>query len=180
MQEEWKDVVGYEGLYAISTLGNIKSLLRRTNALKQGKRLLKEKYMSPVCNRYGYLYLNLWKNKKRQTVTIHRLVAETFVPNLQNLPMVNHKDGNKTNNCVTNLEWCDQSYNERHKIYNLGKSTHLGLRAIKCLQTQKIYPSIAEAARQLKLNTSSVVLVCQGKYKQYKGLQFEYIDNKEM
>lgn len=98
MEEIWKPVVEYEGLYEVSNTGLVRSL--RYN-----------KIMSPNINRYGYKYINLCKDGIIKTKTIHRLVAQAFIPNPDNLPMVNHKDEDKGNNCVENLEWCDQKYN---------------------------------------------------------------------
>ena len=99
--EVWKDVVGYEGLYKVSNFGNVMSL--------KGKKPL---LMKPAQKGNGYLYvgLNLY-NKPRKNFYVHRLVAQTFLPNPQNLPFVNHKDEIKTNNRVSNLEFCTQKYN---------------------------------------------------------------------
>lgn len=90
-KEIWKDVVGYEGLYQVSNLGRIKSGYKPI-ILQSG-----------VCR--GYLIVNLYKNKKGLSRKVHRLVAQAFIPNPENKPTVNHKDGNKQNNCVDNLEW---------------------------------------------------------------------------
>ena len=105
MQEIWKDVKGFEGKYKVSNLGNIYSIK-------------KDIIISPTYNHKGYLRVSLY-NKKQYILTIHRLVAKAFIPNPKNLPQVNHKDGNKTNNCVENLEWCDNSYNIK-EAYRLG------------------------------------------------------------
>lgn len=100
--EIWKDIEGYEGLYQISSLGQVKSLKdkygnSREKILKQDKNV--------------YLQITLYKNGKKKTFLVHRLVAITFIDNPNNLPMVNHKDENKENNCVDNLEWCNARYN---------------------------------------------------------------------
>lgn len=95
MKEEWKDIEGYEGKYQVSNLGNVKSLKTNRNL-----------YYSKSCRNRNYLRVGLYKNKKRVMFSIHKLVAETFIPNQKNLPQVNHKDENPSNNCVTNLEWC--------------------------------------------------------------------------
>ena len=96
MKEIWKDIEGYEGLYQVSDLGNVKSL--KTN---------KNLYYS---NSNGYYRVGLFKDKRTMRA-IHRLVAEAFIPNPNNYPCVNHKDCNKHNNCIENLEWCDYKYN---------------------------------------------------------------------
>lgn len=107
MQEIWKDIKGYEGLYQISNLGNLISIKHNT--------------IKPIIvfKSQRYLRSNLWKDGKYKTFSIHRLVAEAFLPNLNNFPVVNHKDGNKLNNRVDNLEWCTQSYNVKES-YRLG------------------------------------------------------------
>ena len=106
-----KDIPGYEGLYSISTSGIVYSH-RRSTAMKQFK------------NFGGYMQVTLCVNRCRQTLSVHRLVALTFIPNPYGLPQVNHIDGNKQNNRVDNLEWCSQSENMQH-AYETGlvKST---------------------------------------------------------
>lgn len=101
IQEIWKDIPGYEGIYIISDLGNIKS--------NYVNRLLK-----PSVDQFGYCRITATKNKKQKTLRIHRLVAQLFIPNPENLPQVNHKDGIKTNNFKNNLEWFTDSENKLH------------------------------------------------------------------
>lgn len=115
-QEEWRDVVGYEGLYQVSNLGNIKSLSRyiRTSDKLGGIRKKKESLLSFDVCKNGYLRVNLSNNYSTKHFLVHRLVAEAFLPNTQNAPQVNHKDEDKTNNRVSNLEWCDAKYNSNY------------------------------------------------------------------
>lgn len=101
MEEIYKDIKGYEGLYQVSNYGRVKSLnYRRTG---------KERLLKQILHTNGYFYVRLYKSNK--WFSIHRLVAETFIPNPENLPCVNHKDEVKTNNHVDNLEWCTNEYN---------------------------------------------------------------------
>ena len=104
--EEWKSIPGYEGLYEVSNLGRVRSVERcdRFNR-KIVSKILKPNYVS------GYLRVGMYKNKTFKYYLIHRLVAQAFLPNPDNLPEVNHKDEDKSNNRVDNLEWCDRSYN---------------------------------------------------------------------
>ena len=96
--EEWKNVIGYEGLYEVSNKGNVRNV-RRNTLLKLSK------------TNDGYIQVHLYKNGIRTGFKVHRLVAQAFIPNPDNLPEVNHKDEDKTNNNVTNLEWCTAKYN---------------------------------------------------------------------
>lgn len=110
MIERWVDIKGYENMYQISNLGRIKSLQRETRN-RNGKYIIEEKIMKPMVATNGYLIACLWKNNKQKKIVIHRLVAEAFIPNHNNYNEVNHKDEDKTNNKVDNLEWCSHKYN---------------------------------------------------------------------
>jgi hypothetical protein len=110
--EKWKDIKGYEGCYQISDAGHVKSV-ERTYKTKKSIRVVPEKIRALI-NVHGYLYCALWKDNKQQRYAVHRLVALAFIPNPDNLPMVNHLDGDKTNNNVFNLEWCNGSENNLH------------------------------------------------------------------
>lgn len=124
MKEVFKDVKGFEGLYQVSNLGRIRSLKRTVN---KGKchRTWDEHFLRYGVDSKGYFRTALSKDGHSQTVKVHRLVAEAFLPNPQNLPQVNHKDGNKQNNSVENLEWCDAPYNMQHAVSN---GLHNGLK----------------------------------------------------
>lgn len=122
-QEEWKDIAGFEGLYQVSNLGRIKSLKRKIRANTCGKRIMPERILTACVAGNGYFLVVLCKEGKHYNKMIHRLVAETFLPNPHKLKEVNHKDENKLNNNLSNLEWCDRKYNanygtgvERQKI----------------------------------------------------------------
>lgn len=109
--EEWKNVIGYEGLYEVSNTGQVRSLDRYVKYSNGRIHLHKGKVLSSGKDKYGYLAVCLSCNGKQKIIKIHRLVAEAFIPNPNNLPQVNHKDEVKTNNRVDNLEWCDHKYN---------------------------------------------------------------------
>lgn len=104
--EIWKDVVGHEGLYQVSNTGNVRSLNYGGHGYA--------KVLIPKQNNRGRLWMELRNNGKKRYALVHRLVAEAFIPNPQELPQINHIDENPQNNDVSNLEWCTQSYNIRH------------------------------------------------------------------
>lgn len=117
--EIWKDIKNYEGLYQVSNLGRIKSLSRTVYqynymAKKDIKITFKGKIRKPRMSKDGYYIINLNKDGKMTTYRVHRLVGEQFVENKENKPYINHKDGNKLNNNVDNLEWCTAKENSIH------------------------------------------------------------------
>ena len=167
--ENWKDIKGYEGLYQISDQGNVFSV-RSNKILKLG---LKSG---------GYKKVNLSKNGLTKTYTIHRLVAEAFIPNPNNLPCINHKDERLSNNCVDNLEWCTVSYNINYGTRNnrVSKKLTNGERSISIKQLSldgiiiAIWPNAYEAKRN-GYSQSAINECCQGKRKTHKGYKWEYL-----
>jgi len=156
--DKWTDIKDYEGLYQINKNGDIRSLYnyRKYNILKP--RIKK-----------GYYQIGLRKNNKRTWYAVHRLVAQTFIPNPNKLPCINHKDENKLNNCVDNLEWCTHLYNN---LYGNRREKIKDKTSKKVLQYDKngnfiqSYKSIAEASRINNINQSSIVSCCKH-YKNY-------------
>lgn len=113
MIEKWKDIAGYEGIYEVSNLGRIKTVARVDRAGKP----VPERIRSNV-EVHGYLYCELWKDNHSKRFAVHRLVASAFIPNPEGKPEVNHIDGNKKNNVISNLEWCTYSENAYHAFKN--------------------------------------------------------------
>ena len=178
MIEIWRDINEYEGIYQVSNLGNVRSVDR---IIDRGfsKLPLKGKILSPS-NNAGYLFVILSKNCNAKTAFIHRLVAETFIPNPDNLPCVNHKDENPLNNRVDNLEWCTYSYNNSYK--------RLAKRKGKLKQKIVIQYSLdgdfikewenAEiAANSIGLTTRAIYNCCQGRTKTSGGYKWKYKNN---
>jgi hypothetical protein len=104
--EIWKDIKGYEGIYQVSNLGRVKSLNYHRECY--------EKVLNQSTNKHGYLLAALCKNSNAKFFSVHRLVAQAFIPNPFNLPQINHKDENKKNNSIDNLEWCTAKYNNNY------------------------------------------------------------------
>ncbi len=121
--EIWKDILGYEGLYQVSNLGRVKLLPRKVNAKSNSCRMLYEKIFAIVLAPNGYCRVGLRLNKNRRHFSVHRLVAEAFIPNDKNKPQVNHINGIKTDNRVENLEWCTERENSVHFCLSLNKSS---------------------------------------------------------
>ena len=111
MIEEWRPIEGYEGLYEVSNTGRVRSVDRYIKNGHSSYRLHKGKVISLLKGEYGYIQVNLYYNGKNYKKYVHRLVAQAFIPNPDNLPQINHKDEDKTNNRVDNLEWCTAKYN---------------------------------------------------------------------
>ena len=177
--EIWKDIHGYEGKYQVSNKGQVKSIAKNKVLILKQSFKNKRGYNYPTVNLYD-------KYGKGKSYRVHRLVAETFIPNPYNLPCVNHIDGDKTNNNVSNLEWCSYSENTKHAYHTNLISPHTDKAVAKrskncrkkvyCHQTNKVYNSITEASRELGLSNSKVGEVCKGNIKQTKGYTFEYCD----
>lgn len=115
MEEIWKPIKGYEGLYEVSNLGRVKSLSRKSTYTG---RMYETKILKPHVNTKMYLDVDLCRNGVQKRHRIHRLVAEMFIPNPNNKPQVNHIDCDKSNNRIDNLEWCDNSENQKHAFAN--------------------------------------------------------------
>lgn len=114
-KEEWRAVSGYEDIYEVSNLGNVRSLDRYVRSKHDGcVAFIKGKSLTAIKNKGGYLRVNLCDSNGRKAKFIHRLVCLAFIPNPDNLPEINHKDENTFNNCVDNLEWCTSKYNSNY------------------------------------------------------------------
>lgn len=120
MQEIWKDIKNYEGIYQVSNLGRVRSLTRKVKTF-YGFRTTKGQLLKPLKTNRNYFRVDLKQNQKDKYVSIHRLVAEAFIPNPNNYPVINHIDGDTSNNKANNLEWCTQSHNIK-EAYRVGRA----------------------------------------------------------
>ncbi len=114
MKEEWKEIEGYEGLYKVSNTGRVRRIEHEIFGRCHGRRILEEREVTQHNDWHGYKKVHLWKKGKDKPFFVHRLVATAFIDNPNDYPQVNHKDEDKTNNVVTNLEWCTCKYNANY------------------------------------------------------------------
>ena len=166
--EIWKDIEGFEGLYQVSNLGRTKSL--NYNHTK------KEKILKPSLNEKGYLLVNLYKEGKGRSYLVHRLVAQAFIPNPEDKPQVNHKDEDKTNNKVENLEWVTSKENINYgtRTERMAKSQSKPIYGINIKTNERIeFPSTMEAGRS-GFDQGHIVNCLKGRGKSHKGYRWFY------
>lgn len=160
MKEVWKDIKikGYER-YEVSDKGNVRN--------KKTKRLIK-----PQIDKGGYIRLTLWKGKIKKKQFVHRLVAITFIANQnEQRTKVNHKDGNKLNNAVSNLEWVTPKENLAHSRNVLKQH----IKSVKCVETGKVFESIIAASQAYKIEKASISKCCHGKLKTAGSYHWEFV-----
>ena len=162
MDEIWHDIECYKGLYQISNKGRVKSL-------KYGK----ERILIPGTNRLGYMYVCLYHDNMKKTVKLHRLVANAFISNPYNLPEVNHKDENKKNNCVENLEWITHIDNCNYGTYNERLSRKI-LQYSRSGEFIREWQGAREVERLLGINHQNISKCCKGRYKSACGFIWRY------
>lgn len=167
MQEIWKDVIGYEGLYQVSNLGKVKALEKYVNSgIKNNNKVKRKSVLLKQHVKLGYYEVCLTKNNKKHFIKVHRLVAQAFIPNQNNLPQVNHKDENTLNNNVSNLEWCTAKYNCNYGNRNKNIYKNNPFKAIKVNQYDlnnnliNSFSSIAEASRFYKCSSLTISRYC--------------------
>lgn len=188
--EQWLSIEGYEDLYQVSNFGRVKSL--------GNNKMRKEKILKQATNKYGYQVVQLCKDGKPKMFRVNRLVASAFIPNPNNYPVVNHKDEVKTNNHVSNLEWCTIEYNtnygtarerqtkamigkfsgENHPMYGkLGKEHPTSKQVIQLTlggEVIKLWGSTREIQRELGYNQSNISACCRNKLKSARGYKWCY------
>lgn len=162
--EIWKDILGYEGLYQVSNLGNV----------RRDGRLLKPS----IRKRDGYAEVQLSKNNKKVSKRVHRLVAEAFIPNPCGYSEINHKDENPANNVADNLEWCDRRYNVFYGTRNsrISKSNSRPVEQLLDGVVIKTWSSTREA-EEAGFKHCSISQCCNGKAKSHRGYQWRFKNN---
>ncbi|QOR58314.1 HNH endonuclease [uncultured phage cr106_1] len=169
--EIWKDIVGYEGLYKVSNLGRIKNK--------------KDRLLSPYHNTNGYISVDLYKNGKVNKLRVHRIVAEAFILNPNNLPIINHKNEDKTDNSVSNLEWCNYSYNlsygnrvEKMFKTRLDKNTKTAQKEVIQYDLEgnilNIFTSISEASKLTGISCGAIWQSCKKGHITNKKFKWNY------
>ncbi|ATN93890.1 HNH endonuclease [Lactobacillus phage LJ] len=168
--EIWKDIEGFEGLYQVSNMGRVRSL-DREDAL--GRRL-KGKVLAGRPSK-GYLGVALYRDGHAKGYPVHRLIAKAFLDNPSNLPEVNHKDENKANNAVSNLEWCTSRYNCNYGTRNerVGKASGKSIYVVMNSGHRYFFRSATKAAELLGLNTQAICNCIHGRCKHHRGFSFE-------
>lgn len=158
-----KDIHGYEGLYAITMTGRVWSYRNK-------------KFLKPGNNGKGYLFVNLCKDDSSKSFYLHRLVAETYLPNPDNKPQVGHIDDNPKNNCWDNLYWTSCLNN-----INYGKraKSAKGAKKVICVETGQIFRTLNEAAEEMNLDQGNISRVCNGKAKTTGGYTFEFVQESD-
>lgn len=170
--ERWKAIRGFEGKYEVSDAGNIRNASGMVMKRKRNNR--------------GYVQACLWKDGVAHYFLLHRIVAEAFIENPDELPQVNHKDEDKENNAADNLEWCTNLYNRRYGTgYQRSCEKH-GYKALARLNSKRVlqyttdgklvaeHPSVMQAQKSTGVGESSIRFCCYGKYKQAGGYVWKY------
>ena len=160
-----KDIQGYEGLYAVTEEGQVWSYKN-------------QKFLKPRNITGGYLGITLYKDGVGKQYRLHRLVAEAFIPNPDNLPIINHKNEIKTDCRVSNLEWCIHQYNSNYgnikeKINQNASNKNI---PIFCVELDQNFESAKQASEELNITRQNIVACCRGKRKTAGGYHWRYVD----
>lgn len=193
MEEIWKWIDRYENMYQVSNLGRVRSVDRDVYCEVSPNKLqhIYGKVLKQGTNHKGYPIVYLSKDGKQKTITVHRLVALTFIENPLNLPQVNHIDGDKTNNNVSNLEWCDNSYNQIHAhktglfpryedTVGWGRPARpVAMLDLNTKEVLRTFETLASVKRETGINQFNVRSVCLGLRNHAGGYDWKFINKKE-
>lgn len=188
--EIWKPVPGYEGFYEVSSIGRVRSVDHYVNS-GNGRKLRKGRVLSQSISIHGYYFVHLSKINKQKSPTVHRLVALAFHPNPENKICVNHKDGVRTNNHISNLEWCTHKENTRHLFDVLGGYTHTEeakyiiseklkeskkkySKPVTCIEDNLTFPSLSSAALYYDITPAAVLARIRAKKNRKETKTFVY------
>lgn len=189
-REIWKPVKGYEGQYEVSNLGGVRSVDRIVPVLNGRLRHIKGKPITPHKSNTGYYLCDLYKENRRKNVLLHRMVAEAFIPNENNLPCVNHIDNNRENCISDNLEWCTQSYNMKYSYDTTDRKSKMNWKSGRENKNSKPvlmysrdgifikrFDCICDAERELGILNNSIVACLKNRYKTAGGYIWKYAES---
>lgn len=192
-QEIWKDIEGYEGKYQVSNCGRVKSLGRFVEKKGQLPAYLRERILSPHILK-GYKMVCLYSNNKGKTFSVHRLIANAFIPNPNNLPHIDHINTIRTDNRIENLRWVNRSMNMMNEITHKKRSEYWKEKTKKggnvWVERKKrkvialdekynivhTFNTITEAATFINRNHANICVACKDINKTCKGLHWQYVE----
>ena len=154
-----KDILNYEGIYAADESGQVWSYRRK-------------KFLKPFMSNTGYLQVGLCKDGKSKTCLLHRLIAETLLPNPENKPQVHHIDGDRTNSALSNLQWTTPEENNNDELHKQRCSTRS--KKVYFVELEKEFNSMTEAAREIGVSSSRISECCNGKTKTCAGYHWQF------
>lgn len=172
-QEVWKDIPEYEGNYKASSLGRVMACEKIVKGRWGNNAKKQSKIIKQVLGKNGYLHLNLYKNRKAKTFDVHIIIANTFLTKKNNNDDVNHKNGNKTDNRVENLEFITRSENLIHRYKKL-KQPAVGSKKIICVETKKEYETETAASNEFGVSKTSISTAIKKNYC-CKGFHFKFL-----
>lgn len=188
MKEIWKDIDGYEGYYQVSSKGNVRSVDRTIQSIDGIRKSMNYSFKGRVLkqgnknnSKFPYKSVVLHKGGISKSFRVHRLVANAFIPNPDNLPEVNHKDENPSNNNVENLEWCTPKYNVNYgtatkRRADSTRNNAYNQKPVICIDTGVWYPNSYEAQRKTGIRQNSIKENCKGHYKSAGGYRWKWAD----
>ena len=191
MEEIWKDIKGFEGLYQVSNTGKVFSMCRFIIDKNDNEKQIDHKMLSQYTNKNGYKIVKLYKNCKGKSFKVHRLVLESFIENKLNKPCINHMDGNKLNNQLDNLDWVTHKENTQHAFKSgLQKSSSIGKfgkdnrlsKAVVQIQTEsigRVFWSRLEAERKTGISSRKIALCCNGKRRTAGGYKWKNYERSD-
>ena len=177
MSEEWRPVVGYEGLYEVSNLGRVRSCARVVFFINGKHKPYQSRIKALRINQGGYVLVTLSKNCKRRSFTVHKLVARAFLGPCEEGIEVNHKDEDKTNNRLDNLEYCTKKYNANYgtRGARISKAQEKPIESIDCLGRRKRYSSVLNAEKETHISHRNISRYARGERCPTNGLKWRYI-----
>ena len=157
-----KDILGYEGIYAIDECGQVWSYRRK-------------RFLNPFMSNTGYPQVSLYLNGSKKTCFVHRLVAETFLPNPDNKPQVHHVDGDRTNPTLSNLQWTTPEENSNDDIHK-ARCGSVNTRKVYCVELDKTFDSQTIAAKEIGVSPSRISECCRGITKTSGGYHWQFVE----